>query len=447
MGMGRHILRGKTLIILSAALLLWSAAESPGEERRRAVRALPAAPADAPGETGAAVSAPRQNHGGPAVLSQPFAAPRERVDHFLGRLERSKAEAERVIAALERAEPYAHFIRERIQERGLPPELFYLPVVESLYMINARSRSGALGLWQFMQNSVGSRMRIDEWADERKDFWKSTVAALEKLEHNHAAVGDWLLALAAYNCGLGRVQRAVRESGVRDFWELSRAGLLPRETRDYVPKFIAVARFASSSGRRDGEVSWGPPVVWERIRLTRTADLRLLAKAAGVPYEILKAGNAELHYGITPPADRGYHLKVPAEHRERIEEALAKSDEKLMKFAIHHVAAGHTLSEIAAHYGIPLAMITRYNPGLRPDFLRIGAKLIIPVIRDTGPFVKKPRAADEAPPIYWNEYIVKPGDSLWNIARSFGITAARLARANGRDENGLLRAGETIKVP
>ncbi len=485
--MGGNLLRGKTLILPAAALLCLAApgafpealpggrdsiresaaapapaaggaregamtlspasAGGSGEYHRRAIRRLRPETAAGIAEEAPDPSPPRQHHGGPDVFSPPFGEPRERVDFFLRRMEGSAAEAERIQAAMRRAAPYAHFIRQRIQERGLPPELFYLPVVESLYIINARSRSGALGLWQFMANSVGSWMRMDEWADERKDFWKSTQAALEKLELNHRATGDWLLALAAYNCGLGCLQRAVGRTGIRDFWELSRGGHLPPETRDYVPKFIATARFASSLGRRNPEVSWDPPVTWERIPLARTADLRLLAQAAGVPQEALKLGNAELHYGITPPPGRGYQLKVPAEYREQVEEALKSPDGKLMRFAIHTVAAGHTLSEIAAHYRIPLSMVQRYNPGLRPDHLKIGTKIIVPMIQDIGPFVKKPRALEEETLSFENLYTAQPGDSLWSIAGSFGISAARLARANSRDENGLLRAGEILKVP
>ena len=118
-----------------------------------------------------------------------------------------------------------------------------------------------------------------------------------------------------------------------------------------------------------------------------------------------------------------------------------------MRFAIHTVAAGHTLSEIAAHYRIPLSMVQRYNPGLRPDHLKIGTKIIVPMIQDIGPFVKKPRALEEETLSFENLYTAQPGDSLWSIAGSFGISAARLARANSRDENGLLRAGEILKVP
>lgn len=468
MGMGRHILRRKALTFAAAALLIVPPRPAAGEslifpeesagvlieapekvpppwfhpDRRHTSRSVPPAAADAPVGS-------RQFHGGPEVFSPEFVH-NDRVEYFLKRLARSATERGWILDALERGRPYAHFIRGRIEEHGLPPEIFYLPVVESLYKINAHSRTGALGLWQFMPGSIGNWMRIDEWADERKDFWKSTIAAMEKLEQNRRATGSWLLALAAYNCGLGRVQRVVRQSGIDDFWELSRRGLLPRETRDYVPKFIAVARFASGLGRRGMDPDWETPARWERLRLSQSVDLRLLAEAAGIPYEDLRLGNAELRYGITPPPDRAYHLKVPSEHARRVSEALARADGKLLRFAIHTIAAGHTLSEIGAHYGIPVSMITRYNPGLRAEYLRIGAKLVVPMYRDVGPFVKKAAASaeeDPGPVSFENEYVVRSGDSLWGIARSFGTTPVRLARANGLDENGIIRIGMTLKVP
>jgi membrane-bound lytic murein transglycosylase D len=373
------------------------------------------------------------------------------AEFFLDRITASEQETGWILAALERSAPYAHFIREKIEEYGLPPEIFYLPVVESLYKINAHSRSGALGLWQFMRTSAGPWMKMDEWLDERKDFWKSTVAAMEKLLYNYEVTGDWLLALAAYNCGLGKVQRVMRQSGLRDFWEISRRGLLPRETRNYIPRLIATAHFASSLGRRGIQQSWTPPVVWQRIRLEEPVDLGLLAEAAGVSRQGLAEGNEELLYGITPPAAGAYHLKVRAEDADKVQDALKRPDRKLVKFAIHTIAEGHTLSEIALHYGISVAMLLRYNPGARPQTLRIGSPLVVPMYRDTGPYIKKAAlpAAAVRPDVsfFKNAYTVKKGDSLWGIARSFGTTSAALAAVNGIAENAILRPGTSLKVP
>ena len=387
---------------------------------------------------------PRQFHGGPEVYSPAFSLTGE-VSDWMARIQASDRETGHILTAMERSRPYACFIRQKIAEYGLPPEIFYLPVVESLYKIGAHSRADALGLWQFMHASSQPWMRIDEWVDERKDFWKSTVAAMEKLKQNYSVTKDWLLALAAYNCGLGKIQRIMKESGLNDFWEISRRGLLPRETRAYVPRLIATARIASSLGRRGFGQDWAPPVLWTLVPVETPIDLGLLAESAGLPRAELAAGNEELRYGITPPAN-SYALKVKAEDAPKIREALKQNPGGLMRFAIHTIREGHTLSEIARHYGISVALLLRYNPGMRPEALRIGTRLVVPLYRDTPPFVKK-LPPPETGIVFPGEYTVKTGDSLWTIARFFDTTSAALAAANDIPENGLLKPGAVLKVP
>jgi membrane-bound lytic murein transglycosylase D len=455
--MGRYLLRRKTLILF-AALVIFSAAgrlcaESPEARRqdgveadsvgkkRYAVRQTPREEDFLPG--------PRQSHSGPQVFSSAFGLNSE-TRAWLDRMRSRERETGWILEALRRAQPYAHFIRRKIAEYGLPPEIFYLPVVESLYKIGAHSRSGALGLWQFMRGSAQPWMKINDWLDERKDFWKSTEAAMEKLLYNYRMTGDWLLALAAYNCGLGRIQRIMRQSGLTDFWEISRRGLLPRETRAYIPRLIATVHLVSGLVRAGLLPEWQTPVHWRRIRLNRPVDLRLLAHTAGIPLHELRLGNEELRYGITPPADSSYYLKVKAEDERKVLEALSRPDEKLMRFALHTVAQGHTLSELARHYGIPVSLLLRYNPGVRAEALKIGSRLVVPLYKEVGPYVKKalPTAASGVDvSLFKNEYIVRKGDTLWAIARVFGTTSAALAGANGIPENGVLRPGTSLKTP
>ncbi|MDR1316629.1 MAG: LysM peptidoglycan-binding domain-containing protein [Spirochaetales bacterium] len=391
----------------------------------------------------------RQFHGGPEVFSPEFALNGE-ARRYLDRMSASVRGRDMVVAALERSRPYAHFIREKIAEYGLPPEIFYLPVVESLYRINASSRSGALGLWQFMHGSAAPWLRIDEWIDERKDFWKSTEAALEKLLYNHKITGDWLLALAAYNCGLGRVRRVIRESGLRDFWELSRRGLLPRETRAYIPKLIATIHFARALSRRGPNTDWETPVRWQRLEIGEPLDIRLLAEASGIPFHSISAANAELRYGITPPQGTEYYLKVRAEEADALRGAIRANEGKLMRFAIHTIARGHTLSEIARHYGIPLSLLLHYNSGIRAEALKIGSPLVVPLYRDVAPFVKKAALPAQTAAVSRDSgdgYVVRKGDSLWAIARRFGTTSSALAAFNGIAENGILRPGMILRTP
>lgn len=391
---------------------------------------------------------PRQFHGGPEVFSPEFAV-NDQVQWYLDRFAQHPEETLWVLGALKRAAPFAHFVRSKIEEYGLPPEIYYLPVVESLYLVNAHSPAGALGLWQFTRDSAWPWMKINDWVDERKDFWKSTEAAMEKLKLNYRYTGDWLLSLAAYNCGLTWVMNAIQKSGSRDFWTLARQGYLPKETRNYIPKFIAVVRYSAHQGRMGRDLGWEEPATWERIPLNQAVDLRLLSQAAGVSYDSLKAGNAELTYGITPPTNMDYRLKVPTPTAEKVKKALNDSEIKLLKFAIHTVGEGDTLYDLSLHFGIPISMIQKYNPQVRPETLRIGLKLVVPLFKDVGPYLRKKSVIveDDGPPYFPNEYAVRDGDTLWDIARSFGTTSARLARGNAMSENGILRPGMTLKVP
>ena len=197
---------------------------------------------------------------------------------------------------------YRRFVDASIRERGLPPELLVLPLLESRYSARAVSRSGASGLWQIMGNTSGALgLRSDEWLDERRDFWKATQAALRKLDDNHRQFGDWYLALAAYNCGSGCLRRLLAVSGTRDFWELRERGLLRRETAEYVPAFIALSRIVASPARYGLREGWEPRRSGRGSGGARSVDLRLLARALELEYAELREANAELKYPVTPP--------------------------------------------------------------------------------------------------------------------------------------------------
>ena len=138
---------------------------------------------------------------------------------------------------------YRAYVQKVLAENNLPQELQYLPVIESSYKISALSKSGAYGMWQFMKNSISPfNIRVNSWMDERKDPWLSTNAAVKKLKENYDYLGSWELALAAYNCGLGAMNRTIKKAGKSDFWYLANNGYLKAETKNYVPKFIAICK-------------------------------------------------------------------------------------------------------------------------------------------------------------------------------------------------------------
>ena len=290
--------------------------------------------------------------------------------------------------AFDRSRPYRDFIRQRLEEEGLPQEFFWLAAVESGFNAGATSRTGAAGLWQFMKNSVGGYdMSINPYVDERRDFWKSTDGAIHKLKYNYQRLGSWYLALAAYNAGVGRIESIVRRAkGEKDYWKLLDQGVLPRETAGYVPQLLALAKISAHWDEYGFTADWEPSPSWERIQIDRMVDLRLLAEAAGISEDELRAANKELIYHLTPVLPGGYNLKVKAAWVEPLKQALDDPSLKLIRFYLYAVQKGDTLSEIAQWYGVSTAMIERDNPGLKPAFLRIGQNLVIAALKDVGPY-------------------------------------------------------------
>ncbi|MDR0668456.1 MAG: LysM peptidoglycan-binding domain-containing protein [Treponema sp.] len=342
---------------------------------------------------------------------------------------------------MERAGPYLDFIREEIEKRGLPPELLYLPVIESGYVSTAKSKSGAAGLWQFMQNSIAPfDMRVDDWVDERMDFWKSTQGALRKLEENYDILGDWPLALAAYNSGLGGITQVLRETGCRDYWELSRRKALRTETIHYVPKLLAVARILSEP-RKYGLEHWRERIEWTRVPVNRTVDLTLLAQETGIDPVLLTRGNGELLINISPPVS-SYLLKVPVEYAARVEAALSGGTD-LIRHYYHTIRYGDTLSALALRYGVTVALIEGANPGIKSRALQIGSRLKIPALNGGEPPAVRPNTEER----FEGSYVVKRGDTLWSIALAYGTDPVDLALANDMDLNGILREGRTLNVP
>ena len=347
-------------------------------------------------------------------------------------------------STMQRGGPYLAFIRTEIGRMNLPPELIYLPVIESSYVSTAYSRSGASGLWQFMDNSMGPfDMRVTDWMDERRDFWKSTQGGLRKLEENFVFFDDWSLALAAYNAGLGGVNRMIRESGLDDYWALRERGILAVETANYVPRLAAVSYVLSNQRRYELDISWPEDPRWQRIPVNRSVDLNILAEHAGIDSEELIWANRELIHYITPP-ETGYYLKVSYENAESVMTVLSRNDLPLVRHYIHTISSGDTLSVLAVHYGVSVDQILSANPGVEERFLRIGSRLVIPALRDVGPYT---RTASLANTDFSGSHLVKHGETLWSIALAYGLTPEVLAEANGMNISDILREGRVLRTP
>lgn len=226
--------------------------------------------------------------------------------------------------ALARSRPYALFINSKIQEKGLPEEIFFLPVIESEFINTARSHAGAAGIWQIMENSLTHNMVITPWRDDRRNFWKSTESALSRLEYNYKILKDWKLSLSAYNAGLGRISGILRNEGINNYWSLARRGALPGETKEYIPKFFALIYVTSRSVQNNLIIHWDKSIEWDSIEISgKELSFEEIQEKTQIPLEILEMGNSELIFKKTPKDSYSFFLKVPSFWSKNVEETLS----------------------------------------------------------------------------------------------------------------------------
>jgi membrane-bound lytic murein transglycosylase D len=283
--------------------------------------------------------------------------------------------------ALSRGTHYLPAIREAFAAEGLPPELAYVALVESEFRAEAVSGAKAKGFWQFMP-ATGRRFGLaqDSWIDERSDTEKATRAAAQYLRHLHEVFEDWNLALAAYNAGEGTVRRAIRRQGTNDFWELSRARALPRETRDYVPRIQAAILVAGAPERYGFAIDpHAPPAAVETVEVDGPFALRDVARCTGLDLDTLQDLNPVLVKPATP-AHRTFDLKVP----EGTVDAVAACLESVPQVKTHVVRGrGVTLAVVARKYGTRVSDLARVNGMVTRSKLTLarGTELIIPAKR------------------------------------------------------------------
>lgn len=211
-------------------------------------------------------------------------------------------------------ETYRLYIRQELRKRNLPACLEYLPLIESEYKATAKSRSGAIGLWQFMENSMSPFLKKNEFFDERLDPWKSTDAALSKLQDNYRMFRDWTLAIAAYNCGAGAMRRALEKSPVKTFWYLAENALLPEETIRYIPKLIALCEIVAH--QEEYKISLPETgnfrhyADFDYISVRDEIPMKRLASELRLDYNALKKLNPSLLQEKTPPRTE-YKIRLP----------------------------------------------------------------------------------------------------------------------------------------
>src|SRR5881296_3872181 len=372
---------------------------------------------------------------------------------------------------LSRLGRYEGMIRERLRAKRLPEDLVYLTLIESGLSNTAVSRARAVGMWQFMASTARLYgLTVDPWVDERRDPFKATEAAVNYLADLRERLGSVYLAAAAYNAGVGRIERGIgrlpgaggrggsggEADSVSDltFFQLADRRYLRRETRDYVPKLIAASLIAKQPGRYGfDEIKPLPPLAFDEISIADATGLDVIARLADTSVAAILELNPQFVRGVTPPG-RVVVLRVPRGRGTHVAERYDSLPvTERITFVDHYVSRGQTLSEIAKRYRVNVAMIESANPRLKAHALRVGQRIIIPM---SGRVV--PAAAWSIPPesryrrvsrteASTGSYRVRTGETASEIARRYGVPLTALLNYNGLTLASVIRAGDVIKIP
>jgi len=333
-----------------------------------------------------------------------------------------------------RGESYIPTLRAMIAESGIPQVFLFMAMAESHFDAHAKSSAKAVGLWQFMPKTAKLYgLKIDRYIDERKDPVRATEAAIRFLKRLYGRFGKWYLAALAYNCGEGRVARAIRKAGSDDLRVLldEKKKYLPKESRNYIRKIVSLALAANNA-----RLSFTP----KELRILRSADserlvrvkvsggetLEHIAKQIGMKAGALKVLNPQFKYGFTPPGKAAF-INIPVSRLERFKLSYRPGRQKNM-YLVHRVKRGETLSGIAYRYGISYKVILSFNK-IRKGRIYPKQELVIPIPRGS---IRK--------------YEVKPGDTIYGIARRFGVAVATIKKRNAL-KNNIIHAGDKLVIP
>ncbi|MCM3881695.1 MAG: transglycosylase SLT domain-containing protein [Vicinamibacterales bacterium] len=390
------------------------------------------------------------------------------VELFQGRLREFIGEG------LQRGSRYLPMIQDEFKRAGLPLDLAYVPLVESAFKTNAQSRARAKGMWQFMRSTgLEHGLKQNWYVDERSDPEKATQAAAKYLKTLAGMFdGDWHLALASYNGGPGRVQRAMKRGRKGDFWELSKSPrLLPRETREYVPMILAAMVIAKNPAQYGFEPSPDQPLSYERVTVKDPIDLRRVAEWTGTPIDEIESLNPELRRWTTPVRTPAYEVKVPVGTGDAFRTRLAEvTPESLAAFQWHTVKRGESLLSISRKLQVKQADLAEANYLSVRARVAAGQQLIIPRAPTTlmAASVDNPAPAAQlaesrsvvsqeasltapAAPVPSEPqrltYRVKRGDTLFSIAKLYNTTVEALKSWNTKTVRGnRINAGDRLTI-
>ncbi len=357
---------------------------------------------------------------------------------------------------LQRAGKYRNLAKEILNEEQVPEELYYLAMIESGFNPYANSYARAVGMWQFIY-STGKAYGLTSswWYDERRDPEKSTRAAAKHLKDLYERFNNWYLAIAGYNFSPGKIEKRIQRYNVDEFWELPR---LPRQTRNYVPTFIAAALMAKSPEKYGFFVDEESPVEFDTVTVRECVDLNVVANCVGSNFDEVKKLNPALLRWCTPPDMDSWVLNIPSGTREQFLENYAKvSDDQKLTWIHHRIRSGETLSTIAQKYRVSMSEIKRFNK-IRGSFIRAGQSLVIPVPQNKkynykyaerytpsrSSYRSKPVA--NVPGREKQVHVVQQGESLWEIATRYGVTLTQIRSWNGLGYSRIIHPGQELNI-
>ena len=346
---------------------------------------------------------------------------------------------------LSRYQGYKDLITNILKKNELPEELLFVAMIESGLNPKAYSHAHAAGMWQFISSTAKLYgLNRTWWIDERRDPEKATEAAASFLKDLFLEFDDWYLALAAYNSGPARVNRAMKLHQTTEFWRLNS---LPRETRNYVPTFLATAIITRNPEKYGFKTPSTKGISLDEVVIEKSADLTVLARCADITVEELKQINPELRQFATP-SDQAYTLKIPAGKRETFAaafNALPESSRFAPQYRQHRVRLGESLSAIASKYRVSMHDIASVNKIRNYNQIREGTKLTIPVPSTTasGPVA----SASAQKPQETVKYKVRKGDTLGHIAERYGTSARTIRRWNGLSYGAYIYPGQKLTIP
>lgn len=363
-----------------------------------------------------------------------------------------------MVRYLERSSRYLPMMKNVLRENNLPEELVYIALIESGFSPVAHSHANAVGYWQFIRGT-GRRygLQYDSYIDERRDPVLSTRAAAEYFKALYNLFGDWHLSMAAYNCGENRVKRKVMQHYTRDFWTLVRKRALPRETRNYVPKYIAATLIAKNPKAYGfDDIEYQEPLAYETVNVPHPLSLKKLAEGMGADEEEIKLLNPKFRGDYVPLYDgKDTVIRVPV---GRTQVALASIGPAEVKtppvvkadYVYYRVRRGDTLSHIAQRFRTRVSTIRRLNSLGSRSFLRVGQRLKVPERGYSQVYVSQNSSANRSSSSAKSDdvsvHVVRRGENLTLIARRYGTSVDKLRELNSLPRRAVIRVGQKIVV-